>query len=191
MCLRCFTPRRRLTSHLRSVIPEPVNQPLNLHIVLFQPEIPPNTGNVGRTCVAVGAKLWLVRPLGFRIDEKSRRRAGLDYWQHLDWQAVDDWPTLLELLPSERIWFLSKHGTKPYTDVAFQPGDAFVFGSETDGLPKTLLEQYSARVLRIPMQREARCLNLASSVAVVAYEARRQLSIAGSDAVPMPHPLER
>lgn len=159
----------------------------NLHIVLYQPEIPPNTGNVGRTCVAVGAKLWLVRPLGFRMDEKSRRRAGLDYWQHLDWQAVDDWPTLLLNLPSERIWLLSKHGTTSYTDVGFRPEDVFVFGSETSGLPQSLLEHYSDRVLRIPMQAPARCLNLASSVAVVAYEARRQLSNANSEQLAISH----
>lgn len=153
-----------------------MNEQPRLNIVLFQPEIPPNTGNVGRTCVAVGAKLWLVRPLGFRMDVKSLRRAGLDYWQHLDWEAVDDWETLLGRLPTERIWLLSKRGVTPYTEVGFCTGDAFVFGSETNGLPPSLLEQFAGRVLRIPMEPVARCLNLASSVAAVAFEARRQLA---------------
>lgn len=152
-----------------------MNEQPRLNIVLYQPEIPPNTGNVGRTCVAVGAKLWLVRPLGFRMDAKSRRRAGLDYWQHLDWEAVEDWESLLARLNGGRIWLLSKHGTTHYTDVEYRAGDSFVFGSETNGLPASLLEQNAGRVLKIPMEPTARCLNLASSVAVVAYEARRQL----------------
>lgn len=165
----------RLTSTHGAGIPGPVNKQPPLNVVLYQPEIPPNTGNVGRTCVAVGAKLWLVRPLGFRMDVKSLRRAGLDYWQHLDWEAVDDWNALLARLPNQRFWLLSKHGTKSYTDIEFRNGDSLVFGSETNGLPATLLETYSDRVLRIPMQPVARCLNLASSVAIVVYEARRQL----------------
>jgi len=111
------------------------------------------------------------------MDVKSLRRAGLDYWQHLDWEAVDDWETLLPRLPNERIWLLSKHATKLYTEVEYRSGDALVFGSENYGLPKSLLESYSDQSLRIPMQPIARCLNLASSVAAVAYEARRQLTI--------------
>jgi tRNA (cytidine/uridine-2'-O-)-methyltransferase len=145
-----------------------------LHIVLHRPEIPDNTGNIGRTCVALGAKLWLVRPLGFRMDNRHLRRAGLDYWQHLDWEAVDDWSALLERLPGCRPWLLTKHAVKTYTQAAFSPGDVLVFGSESEGLPKSLLEADPDRCLRIPMAAAARSLNLAVSVAVAAFEARRQ-----------------
>jgi tRNA (cytidine/uridine-2'-O-)-methyltransferase len=177
-----------------------------LNIILHQPEIAENTGNVGRTCVALGAKLWLVRPLGFRLDDRRLRRAGLDYWQHLDWEAVDDWPALLARLaaekgtgpicrdqpsvgarpegashkldlspfPRRRLWLFSKHAARPYTDAAFAPGDGLVFGSESQGLPASLVELHADRCLRIPMRAEARSLNLAVSVAVAAYEALRQ-----------------
>jgi tRNA (cytidine/uridine-2'-O-)-methyltransferase len=145
-----------------------------LHVVLHQPEIPDNTGNVGRTCVALGAKLWLVRPLGFRMDDHHRRRAGLDYWQHLDWEAVDDWPSLLQRLPDARPWFFTKHATRCYTDATFTSDDVLVFGSESRGLPRSLIDANFDRCLRIPMAPEARSLNLAVSVAVAAYEARRQ-----------------
>jgi tRNA (cytidine/uridine-2'-O-)-methyltransferase len=148
-----------------------------LHVVLYQPEIPFNTGNVGRTCVAVGAKLWLVRPLGFRMDDRRLRRAGLDYWEHLDWEAVDDWETLLVRLPGCRPWFLSKTAARLYTDVAYQPGDVLVFGSESRGLPPSLLAADPDRCLRIPMHKEARSLNLSVSVAVVVYEALRQWGV--------------
>ncbi|MGD0901087.1 MAG: tRNA (cytidine(34)-2'-O)-methyltransferase [Thermoguttaceae bacterium] len=146
----------------------------SLHIVLFQPEIPSNTGNVGRTCVAVGAKLWLVRPLGFRLDDRRLRRAGLDYWQHLDWEAVDDWPALLGRLGGRRPWLLSKTAATCYTEARLAAGDVLVFGSETQGLPVSVLESHADRCLRIPMRPEARSLNLSVSVAVVAYEAMRQ-----------------
>jgi tRNA (cytidine/uridine-2'-O-)-methyltransferase len=145
-----------------------------LHIVLHQPEIPENTGNVGRTCVALGAKLWLVRPLGFRLDDRHLRRAGLDYWQYLNWEAVDDWPSLLARLPEARPWLFSKRAARCYTEAAFTSEDVLVFGSETQGLPSTLLDAYPDRCLRIPMAEEARCLNLAVSVGIAAYEAVRQ-----------------
>jgi tRNA (cytidine/uridine-2'-O-)-methyltransferase len=147
----------------------------NFHVVLHQPEIPDNTGNVGRTCVALGAKLWLVRPLGFRLDDRHLRRAGLDYWQCLDWEAVDDWPALLDRLPGCRPWLLTKHAATIYTEAAFSPGDVLVFGGESQGLPRGLLESHADRCLRIPMAAKARSLNLAVSVAVAAYEARRQV----------------
>src|SRR5690242_9992006 len=111
-----------------------------LHIVLHQPEIPYNTGSVGRTCVAAGCKLWLVRPLGFRVDDYYLRRAGLDYWEHLEWEVVDDWQHLVERLPQPQPYFFTKTATKPYTKVAYQPGDVLVFGSESQGLPPSLLE---------------------------------------------------
>jgi tRNA (cytidine/uridine-2'-O-)-methyltransferase len=146
----------------------------SLHIVLHEPEIPDNTGNVGRTCVAIAAKLWLVRPLGFRLTDRHLRRAGLDYWQHLDWEAVDDWPTLLDRLPGCNPWFLTKRAEIPYTQAGFSQGDVLVFGSESRGLPEKLLAAHPDRCLRIPMAPEARSLNLAASVAVAAFEACRQ-----------------
>ena len=146
----------------------------HLHIVLHQPEIPHNTGNVGRTCVAVGAKLWLVRPLGFRMDDHYLRRAGLDYWDHLEWEVVDDFPALLHRLGTTGLWYFTKSATRPYTDVQFAEGDALVFGSETQGLPTPLLEQNADRTVRVPMRPAVRSLNLSNAVAIAAYEALRQ-----------------
>ncbi len=150
-----------------------------LHVVLYQPEIPPNTGNIGRTCVAVGAKLWLVKPLGFQIDEKQLRRAGLDYWPHLEWEAVDSWEelqgTLSEPLTARRIWLLTKTASRSYTSAAFSKGDVLLFGNESSGLPPGLRNEYADRTLRIPMRREVRSLNLSAAAAAVIYEAVRQL----------------
>ena len=146
-----------------------------LHLVLYQPEIPHNAGAVGRTCVAVGAKLWLVRPLGFRIDDRQLRRAGLDYWQHLPWEAVDDWKHLMRRLGSPTPWLFSKTAQTSYTGVRFRRGDVLVFGSESQGLPKSLLEANPDRCLRIPIRPEARSLNLSVSAGIVAFEARRQM----------------
>ena len=145
-----------------------------LSIVLHEPEIPDNTGNVGRTCVALGAKLWLVRPLGFRLDDRHLRRAGLDYWEHLQWEAVDDWDALGRRLSDGTYWFFSKPASLGYTEARYRPGDVLVFGSESQGLPPSLLAGSPDRCLRIPMHANARSLNLAVSVAVAAYESRRQ-----------------
>ncbi len=145
-----------------------------LHIVLFQPEIPQNTGSIGRTCVALGAKLWIVRPAGFRLDSTQLKRAGLDYWEHLEWEAVDDWSALLERIDIERCWFLTKFATKTYTEVQYRQGDALVFGSETSGLPERFRQEYSEKILSIPMPGPVRSLNLAVSCGIVAYEAHRQ-----------------
>ncbi len=145
-----------------------------LNIVLYQPEIPGNTGAVGRTCVALGAKLWLVRPLGFRIDEKTLRRAGLDYWQYLDWEVADHWENLMERLRPERVWFFSRFANESYTSVQFARGDTLVFGSETSGLPSMLTDPESARLLKIPTTDKVRSLNLATSVGIASFEAARQ-----------------
>jgi tRNA (cytidine/uridine-2'-O-)-methyltransferase len=151
-------------------------QPL-LHVVLYEPEIPHNAGNVGRTCVAVGAKLWLVRPLGFHLDDYHLRRAGMDYWQRLSWDVVDDWPALAAQLPdSSRRWLFTKRAARSYLEVAYQRGDVLVFGSESAGLPDSLLADHPGHELRIPMRAEARSLNLSNCVAVAAFEAARQLA---------------
>lgn len=145
-----------------------------LHIVLYQPEIPHNTGSVGRTCVAVGAKLWLVRPLGFRLDDYYLRRAGLDYWEHLTWEVVDDWEALQAGLGERRMWLFTKKAEKSYTTVQFEPEDVLVFGCESNGLPPSLLEANPEKMLRIPIHPNARSLNLSNSVAIAAFEAQRQ-----------------
>jgi tRNA (cytidine/uridine-2'-O-)-methyltransferase len=150
------------------------------HIVLHEPEIHANAGNVGRTCVALGAKLWLVRPLGFRLDDHHLRRAGLDYWEHLDWEVVDNWEALIGRLPPRRPWFFSKTAERLYTEAAYQPGDILVFGSETRGLPPSLLAANADRSLRIPIRPAVRSLNLAVSVGIAAYEALRQCPPSGA-----------
>jgi tRNA (cytidine/uridine-2'-O-)-methyltransferase len=155
-----------------------------LHVVLYQPEIPYNTGSVGRTCVAVGAKLWLVRPLGFRIDDYYLRRAGLDYWEHLAWQVVNDWEALSTALAGHRHWYFTKKAERTYLGAVFEPGDALVFGNESSGLPDQILEMNREANLRIPTSTLVRSLNLSNAVAVAAYEAQRQWTGGG---VTQPH----
>ena len=145
-----------------------------LHVVLYQPDIPQNAGNIGRTCVAIGAKLWFVRPLGFRLDDRYLKRAGMDYWQHLDWEAVEDWRQLTERLAGRRFWLLTKHADRLVWEADFARGDVLVFGSETRGLPESVHEEHRRQRLRLPMREEVRSLNLASTVNTVAYEAVRQ-----------------
>ncbi|MEM8943973.1 MAG: tRNA (cytidine(34)-2'-O)-methyltransferase [Planctomycetota bacterium] len=145
-----------------------------LHIVLYQPEIPYNTGSVGRTCVATGAKLWLVRPLGFRVDDYHLRRAGMDYWQYLEWQVVNDWQELCDQLPAERHWYFTKKATRSYLDPSMAEGDVLVFGRESLGLPDEILADRPERNLRIPTRPEVRSLNLSNTVAIASYEALRQ-----------------
>ena len=163
-----------LTVHAIGAIHLSVSTPPILHVVLHQPDIPQNTGNVGRTCLAVGAHLWLVRPLGFQVDAKHLRRAGLDYWKHVPYRVVDHWDALQEQLAGRRFWFFSKKATRLFTDVSYSHGDVLVFGSETRGLPDSLLERYPDRAVRIPIGGPVRSLNLASSVAVAVYESLRQ-----------------
>lgn len=144
------------------------------NVVLFQPEIPHNTGAIGRTCVAVAAKLWLVRPLGFHIDDYYLRRAGLDYWEYLEWQVVDDWATLERELAGRTFYYFSKTASRDYTDVAYQTDDVLVFGNESKGLPESMLAANTDRAIRIPMRSQVRCLNLSNAAAIVLYEALRQ-----------------
>lgn len=150
-----------------------------LHVVLFQPEIPQNTGNIGRTCVALGAKLWIVRPAGFRLDASQLKRAGLDYWQHLDWEAVDNWDCLREAIPTARIWLLTKFAQRSYHTAQFARGDALVFGRETSGLPDTLRSEYAGQQLSIPMPGPVRSLNLATAAGIVMYSAAQQIGLLG------------
>ena len=148
-----------------------------LHIVLYEPEIPPNAGNIGRTCVAIGAKMWLVEPLGFTINDYHLRRAGLDYWDELEWEVVPNWDALVAGVTAAggRLgWFLSAHASRPYTDVTYQHGDALVFGSESSGLPQSLKQAHSEQLLTIPSRPQVRSLNLSNTAAIVAYEAVRQ-----------------
>ncbi|WP_165251666.1 tRNA (cytidine(34)-2'-O)-methyltransferase [Paludisphaera soli] len=152
----------------------------NLHLVLAQPEIAANTGAIGRTCVAVGATLWLVRPLGFRLDDRYVRRAGLDYWEHLELRVVDGLDEVAEALGRDRLWWFSTKASRPYTEATFRPGDALVFGPESRGLPARLVAEAGDRALRIPMRPEARSLNLANAAAVGLYEAVRQVEARNS-----------
>jgi len=145
-----------------------------LHVVLHQPDIPQNTGNIGRTCVAVGAKLWLIRPLGFQLDERHLRRAGMDYWHHLDYQVVDSWSELRALLPDRTVWCVENPATRTLWDATFQRGDILLFGSETRGLPAVILDELRETIVQLPMRPEVRSLNLASTVNTAVYEAVRQ-----------------
>lgn len=150
-------------------------QAIPFHIILVEPEIAANTGAIGRTCVAGGATLWLVRPLGFRLDEKAVRRAGLDYWEDLDLRVVDGLDEVIAEFGAERLWWFSTKATRLYTEATFRPGDALVFGPESRGLPARRVAEAGARAVRIPMRPEARSLNLANAAAVGLYEAVRQL----------------
>jgi tRNA (cytidine/uridine-2'-O-)-methyltransferase len=145
----------------------PVSSP-RLNVVLVEPEIALNTGSIGRTCVAAGAMLWLVRPLGFHLDDRHLRRAGLDYWEHLTWRVG-------AALGRERLWSFSTKGTQIYTEVSYRPGDTLIFGPESRGLPGHWISEQSGRVLRIPIRPEARSLNVANAVAVAVFEAVRQI----------------
>jgi tRNA (cytidine/uridine-2'-O-)-methyltransferase len=156
-----------------------------LNVVLFEPEIAANTGSIGRTCVAAGATLWLVRPLGFHLDDRHLRRAGLDYWDHLDLRVVNSLGEAEQSLRPGRLWYFSTKAQRPYTHAEFIPGDALVFGPETRGLPERLLSEAPDRALRVPIRPEARSLNLANAVAIGVFEALRQIASAAhsSDSV--------
>ncbi|MDF1841083.1 MAG: tRNA (cytidine(34)-2'-O)-methyltransferase [Rubripirellula sp.] len=145
------------------------------HVVLYQPEIPQNTGNIGRSCVAVGAKLWIVRPTAFQLDDAKLKRAGLDYWQHLALGDAANWQDLLSQLAPRRMFFFSRFAERTIWDVSFERGDTFVFGRETSGLPATILDPADSRAIRLPTSQHVRSLNLATTVGIVLYEQQRQL----------------
>jgi len=151
------------------------------HVILYQPEIPPNTGNVIRLCANVGAGLHLIRPLGFTMDERRLRRAGLDYHELAKVAEHDSLEVCLERLGQPRLMAVSTRGSQRYDKVQYQPADAILFGPETRGLPQSLLDaQPSEQVVRIPMREGNRSLNLSNAVAVVAYECWRQLDFTGT-----------
>lgn len=150
-----------------------------LHIVLLEPEIPANTGNISRTCAVTGASLHLIGPLGFSIDDKHLKRAGLDYWDMLDVFYYENWEDFRAKHPDVRPWMASSKGAQSYCDVQYGADDWLLFGRETHGLPEPLLAADYERTVRIPMRPGARCLNLSNAVAVVAYEALRQQNFEG------------
>ena len=151
---------------------------MKLNIVLVEPEIPQNTGNIARTCAAIGAKLHLVKPLGFSIDEKQVKRAGLDYWDKLDIEEHNNFKAFLEKYKPEEhdMYFITTKGTHCYSDVDYSKMDEIfiLFGKETKGLPENILKKYIDKTARIPMRPTLRSLNLSNSVAIVAYEIFRQ-----------------
>jgi tRNA (cytidine/uridine-2'-O-)-methyltransferase len=154
-----------------------------MNIVLVEPEIPPNTGNVARLCAATRTTLHLVEPLGFKLDDAQLKRAGMDYWRHVEWHRWPNWAAFIQAVPKDRrVWFIESNGPKLYTEAAFGPDDYLVFGRETAGLPKKLLEENRESWLRIPMfHPEARSLNLSNCVALVLFEALRQQGFRGME----------
>ena len=145
-----------------------------LNIVLLEPEIPANTGNIGRTCVATGTKLHLIEPMGFQINEKQVRRAGLDYWQYLDYEIYDSYSDFLSRNPGAKIYMATTKAHKTYTEVSYEPDCYIMFGKESAGIPEEILVDHEDTCVRIPMIGDIRSLNLSNSVAIVLYEALRQ-----------------
>jgi tRNA (cytidine/uridine-2'-O-)-methyltransferase len=152
-----------------------------MNIVLVEPEIPPNTGNVARLCAATRTTLHLIEPFGFKLDDAQLKRAGMDYWRQVGWHRWANWPAFEAQLPAgARLWFIESHGARNYSEVKFAPDDFLVFGRETAGLPKPLLARHRENWLRIPMFNAAsRSLNLSNCVALVLFEALRQQGFAG------------
>lgn len=148
-----------------------------LHVVLYQPQIPQNTGNIARSCVALGAKLWIVRPTTFQLDSSQLKRAGLDYWKFLAWETVDSWEELLGRFENPRLWLVTKFGKQSYFETKFAAGDVLVLGRETNGLPESLRNAYADRLINIPMPGQVRSLNQANAAAIVMFEAARQIGL--------------
>jgi tRNA (cytidine/uridine-2'-O-)-methyltransferase len=152
-----------------------------MHIVLVEPEIPPNTGNVARLCAATRTTLHLIEPFGFKLDDAQLKRAGMDYWRQVDWRRWKSWTEFVAALPEDaRLWFIESAGPRHYAEVSYGAGDYLVFGRETAGLPKELVEKHRDQWLRVPMfNAESRSLNLSNCAALVLYEALRQQGFAG------------
>lgn len=147
-----------------------------LNVVLFEPEIPANTGNIGRLCLGCGARLHLIRPLKFLLDDKSLKRAGLDYWHKLDYRVWDSLSEALDSVDPARVFYATTKSSRSYTEMQYRTGDWLVFGPESRGLPESLLAENVENCITIPMTTEIRSINLSNSVAIILYEAIRQLS---------------
>ena len=155
---------------------QPLLPPHRLKVALFQPQIAPNTGNVGRLCVASGTELHLVRPMGFVLSDHQLKRSGMDYWPRLKFALHDDDEAFFGAMGSTPLWFFSSKGKRAFWDAAFTDQDCLVFGSETRGLSEVLLQTHADRVLRIPQATDERCLNLSTSVGIALYEALRRVA---------------
>lgn len=149
-----------------------------MNIILHQPEIPANTGNIGRTCVAAGSALHLIEPLGFRLNEKEVKRAGMDYWEHLKVFRYVNFEEFKEKHPHARIWMTTTKAKNSYSDVVYGADDYVMFGKESAGIPEEILVDYQETCIRIPMKEEIRSLNLSNAVSIVLYEALRQQEFA-------------
>lgn len=160
------------------------------NIVLYEPEIPANTGNIGRTCAATNTRLHLIEPLGFRLDEKSLRRAGMDYWKELDVTTYIDYQDFMEKNPNARIYMTTTKAPKVYTQVRYEPGCFLMFGKESGGIPEEILVKHKEDSVRIPMIGDIRSLNLGNSAAIVLYEALRQNGFMGMNLEGHLHRLE-
>ena len=161
-----------------------------MNIILHQPEIPANTGNIGRTCVATGSSLHLIEPLGFRLNEKEIKRAGMDYWEKLDVTRYINFEEFKEKHPDAKIWMATTKAKHVYTDVEFGPDDFIMFGKESAGIPEEILVDYEETCIRIPMLSDIRSLNLSNSVAIVLYEALRQQNFESMQMTGQLHRLE-
>lgn len=161
-----------------------------LNIVLLEPEIPANTGNIGRTCVAAGARLHLIEPLGFRLDEKSLRRAGMDYWKDLDVATYIDYGDFTRQNPGARIYMATTKAEKAYTEVCYEPDCYIMFGKESAGIPEEILVKHRGDCVRIPMLEGIRSLNLGNSAAIILYEALRQNHFLGMESSGHLHKLD-
>ena len=150
-----------------------------MNIVLYEPEIPLNTGNIGRTCVAAHTRLHLVGPLGFSLEQKEIRRAGLDYWPQLDYRYYEDYEAFLEANPGASVYYATTKAHRVYTEVAYEPDCFLMFGPESRGIPEEILREHEDRCVRIPMYDETRSLNLSNSAAILLYEALRQQGFPG------------
>lgn len=157
-----------------------------MHVVLVEPEIPPNAGNVARLCAATHTTLHLIEPFGFTLDDARLKRAGMDYWEHVDWRRWSSWQAFHDpLTPDATLWFIESGGPRHYAEVQYRPSDYLVFGRETAGLPAALLRQHPEHWLRVPMfNPAARSLNLSNCVALVLFEALRQQGFSGEIATP-------
>lgn len=161
-----------------------------MNIVLLEPEIPQNTGNIGRTCYATGTKLHLIEPMGFKLTEKNLQRAGMDYWKHLDVVVYASFQDFLEKNPNAKIWYATTKAPHIYTEVSYEEDDFIMFGKESAGIPEEILVENKNQCIRIPMEEDIRSLNLSNACAIILYEALRQQNFASMQRTGALHRLE-